>query len=1101
MEYFKRLTAALIEKPHEMQEEIEIIGDKEREEIIRISNGIQEVIEDNTIHRLFEQKAEQLKNKTALSFKGQELTYEDLNKRSNRLAGRLREMGVGPTTVVGLIVERSFEMVIGIVGILKAGGAYLPIDSDYPGVRKKYMLRDSNVPLVLTNCKMESLRDCVPEKVEVLTMGKEDTYSREEENPAHNTTGSNLVYLIYTSGSTGKPKGIMMEHLSLVNLIHYQFNYTNIPFNRVLQFITISFDVSFQEIFSTLLAGGTLYLVDKETRDNIPELFEFIKENEIETLFLPASFLKFVMNEKEYIERMPKEVRHIVTAGEQVIVSDRFRNYLKENHVWLHNHYGPAETHVVTTLTLDPNGEIPELPTIGKPVSNTGLYILDKRKSLLPIGVTGEIFIGGIQVSRGYRNREELTAERFLNNPFAPGEQMYKTGDLGRWLIDGNIEFLGRIDFQVKIRGFRVEPGEVESQLLTHNEITEAVVILREENRGNNRYLCGYFVSSRNISTSELREYLLKKLPDYMIPSYFVQVEKIPITPNGKIDRKSLPAPEIKIGEGYVAPRNKMEETLVEIWSEILGLEKDLLSIDSNFFELGGHSLKAISMANEIHKTFGVKITIQKLFRYSSIARVADLIKSSNITGFEEIEKQPEQPYYEMSYAQKRLWVIDKRNPGNTSFNMPARMALYEAVDEKIVRKALEQLVERHESLRTSFKEIDKSPVQVVKPFNDVEFNYEFVDLSKWDEVEQKSKCNQLIMEESAYVFNLETAPLFKAKLIKCKEEEYYLLINMHHIISDGESIEILKEEFITIYDAGKKGIDSELEPLKVQYKDYAAWHNRLLANEEKMRKANEFWKSKLSGNLPVLNLPYDFSHSSDSNESAGYRWVIPENLTNRLRTMALEQRASLFMVLLAGFNLLLSNITGQKDIIIAIPAAARQHEGLKNIIGMFVNTVILRNYISGDDIFGDFFKRFQDSTFKVLEYQDISLELICGQLKIKYPEVFVFFNMVNIGTTHRENLANLESYHLETVQEAKFDIVCYLTEYNNGIEINCHYFKDRFKALSIEKLMTLYAKVLDNISAEPGKKIGEYTLTGKKRTLKRKSPAMAGTVKHTKME
>jgi tyrocidine synthetase-3 len=1086
--YFKNIIKSIIENPGIRIADIEIMDKEEKERILEISNGIQTPIDLNeTIHGMFEKTVLENVDNTALVFRDGRITYNELNRRANRLAYWLRIKGVASDKIVGLMVERSFELVVGILAIMKAGGAYLPIDSEYPGARKKMMLEDSGVQLLLTNCTRENLTAYCPESIHILDLMNKHLYEGNHGNPGLAYRDSDLVYVIYTSGSTGQPKGVMLEHKNLVNLLGFQYNYTDIDCDKILQFATISFDASFHEIFSALLSGGVLHLIDKETRADLPGLLGFIDRNRIKTLFLPMSLLRLISSEDEYIRLLPSCIRHIQTAGEQVVINNRFKDYLKRNHIYLHNHYGPTETHVVTTLTLDPAGEVPERPSIGKPILNTNIYILGKRNYLQPVGVTGELVIGGIQVGRGYIGKPELTSEKFITSPFSKQERLYRSGDLARWLPDGNIEFLGRIDHQVKIRGFRVELGEIESQLSTHNEIKETVVILREENQGNNRYLCGYFVANRNISTSELREYLLKKLPDYMIPSYFVQVEKIPITPNGKIDKRALPAPEMIIGEGYAAPRNKMEEKLVEIWSEILGIEKDLISIDSNFFELGGHSLKAIGMANKIHKIFGVKVTIQNLFRYSSIARVADLIKSSNITGFEDIARQPEQPFYEMSYSQKRLWFINKRYPGNTSFNMPARMTLYEPVDEKIVREVLEQLMQRHESLRTSFKEIDREPVQVVETFNGTRLNYEFIDLSLEDEVERKSRCDQLLMEEYSCIFNLEDAPLFKAKLIKCKEEEYELLINMHHIISDGWSVEILKEEFNTLFNAYQKGATCKLETLRIQYRDYAVWHNRLLASEEKVEKAEKFWKNYLSGTLPGLDLPYDFSPGLGTirdKKSSAYCFTIDESTTQALRSFSGEQKVSIFMVLLASFNILLSQVTGQEEILLAVPAAAREHWELKNIIGMFVNTLILRTRVNMDIPFCDFFRAVQADFFNVLEYQGYPLELVFSRLKMKYPPISVFFNMVNFDIGHKEKLTGLNTSHIEEVQESKFDIHCYLTEYKNVIQVSCHYFKDLFMFESIERMMRLFSRILENISRDPAKRVKDCCLSGKKKNI-----------------
>jgi acyl carrier protein len=583
-----------------------------------------------------------------------------------------------------------------------------------------------------------------------------------------------------------------------------------------------------------------------------------------------------------------------------------------------------------------------------------------------------------------------------------------------------------------------------------------------------------------------------------MIPSYFVQMDKIPLSQSGKIDKKALPEPELKNNENYVAPRNEIEKKLVELWSEVLAKDTLLspqlqtsIGIDDNFFQLGGHSLKAINIINKIQKSFGVTIELQTIFQHPTIAGISRIIRNSKVTGFEDIEKQPEKEYYDLSYSQKRLWYISKTEPDSPLFNMSGIVKLDETINEQVIRIVLGQLAARHESLRTCFKEKDKEPRQVIEPVDRLKINLEIMDISELSGPDKEKRRKEILMAESLYIFNLEQLPLFRVKLIKYAADEYNLVFNMHHIISDGWSIEILKQEFRQLVDAYKKGIEAPLEflePLGIQYKDYAVWQNRLLADEKQVGKAQEFWREQLSGGLPKLNLPYDFStnYSADDKESAGYRWVIPGDLSGRLKLIAESRQASLFMLLLAGFNILMAQVSGQEKIIIAIPAAARQHEYLKNIIGLFLNTLILSSRVVGSEPFQVFFNRLQNNIFKVLEYQGIPLESICGQLKIKYPEVSVLFNMINTGTTEQQNLDNLASYHIEKIQDAKFEIVCYLTEYKNGIEINCHYYKNRFNPNIIEKLMERYLEILAHISDNPSRNIREYFFSGKQKKLKR---------------
>lgn len=623
-------------------DKLELAIEAEKKQLLEDFNSLKEETPSHkTIHQMFEEQVEKTPDNTAVKSYckwsrqpiKEPLTYTRLNEEANKLAHLLRKKGVSRDSVVGLMGERSTEIVIATIAILKAGGAFLPVDAEFPENRKKYMLENGGISILVTNFVKEDVAAFVPPSVEILDIGDKDLYSGEPKtNPEPINSDSDLVYVLHTSGSTGKPKGVMLEHRNVVNLMRYQFMHTNIDNSRILQFSAISVDVYFHELFSALLSGGSVYLIDKETRTNIPELFDIVRENEIKTMFLPMSFLKLLFSEEEYVEQIPSCVAHIQTAGERVVVSRRFRRYLKENNVYLHNHYGPAETHVVTALTMDPGKDIPELPSIGVPILNTPIYIVDKLDRPLPIGVPGELLIGGIQVGRGYIGREDLTAERFVDNPFKPGEKLYRSGDLARWLPDGNIDFLGRIDMQVKIRGFRIEPGEVESLLLNHPKIKEAIVYIGE-NEKKEKFLCAYFVSPETLSPVQLRDYLSKEIPGYMIPDYFIQLDEMPLLPNRKIDYKALPDPRETAGSGksYEPPADENEKKIIEIWADVLDLDKNNISRDDDFFQLGGNSLNILKVLSRVNKAFENNIDMSVLFLYPKAKDLAANIHQEGI--------------------------------------------------------------------------------------------------------------------------------------------------------------------------------------------------------------------------------------------------------------------------------------------------------------------------------------------------------------------------------------------------------------------------------------------------------------------------------------
>jgi acyl carrier protein len=633
--------------------------------------------------------------------------------------------------------------------------------------------------------------------------------------------------------------------------------------------------------------------------------------------------------------------------------------------------------------------------------------------------------------------------------------------------------------------------GEIEKRLLTHKKIKQAAVIVLEKGENSaDRYLCAYLVADNDIYTEEVKKYLSRELPDYMIPPYFVILDRLPINPNGKIDRRALPEPETTdLHRPYMPPGNEIEKKLIEIWQQLLKIER--IGIYDDFFAIGGHSLKVLNLVNAIQKEFKVKINFQDIFLYPTVAELYDLIRQNDRIDPGAIENQSLKEYDDLSYAQKRLWMLYQLDPENPAFNLPTRITLYHHVEEIVVRKVLEKLVKRHESFRTYFKPLKGGVVQIIQP--QIPVNLEIFDLTHLEKGPREQRRARLYREESFNAFQLEKPPLFRVKLIKCKEKEFDILLTMHHIITDGWSMEILEHEFLLLYESYKEGAVCEPGPLKIRYIDYVYWHEHLLADKNKIAAAKEFWEKQLQGNCPVLDLPYDFPRKNMTRkESAAYRIVTPAETAAEIKKIARNRNASLFMVLLAAFNLLLHRVTGQDDILLAIPAAARQHEDLKSLVGFFVNTLILRNQIIPEETFNDFLSRVQNHTLQALEYQSFPLELLCSQCKLRYPEITVFFNMPLYRYTQQEDMKDDRVGHVTAVQDAKFDLVCYLGEQNNALTIETHYYKGLFKSITIEKIMHLYRVILEDITRNPEKQVGEYqySLTRRKRKLTFSSPA-----------
>ncbi|CAH1202644.1 Tyrocidine synthase 2 [Paenibacillus plantiphilus] len=1022
-----------------------------------------------TVHALFEEQAERTPAAQAVMFGSRSMTYSELNADANRLAHLLQRQGIGPGRTVGIMAARSLEFVAAVLAVLKAGGAFVPIDPELPTDRIVYMLDNSEAGLLLAapECgeaaadAVERLQSCC----ELLPLQRE-RYEEESSANLPPLAGANdLLYVIYTSGTTGQPKGVMLEHRNMVNLLAYVHGSTTVPYNEsVLQYTTISFDVCYQEIFSTLLAGGTLHLIDNETKRSVEKLTSLIRQQSISVLFLPVSFLKFVFNEADYVALFPSCVKHIITAGEQLVVPDLLRSYLHRQSVSLHNHYGPSETHVVTALTMGPQDEIAELPHIGRPIANTGIYILNSGLQLQPVGIVGELYIAGHNVGRGYIGNDSLTEEKFIASPFGSGERMYRTGDLGRWLPDGGIQLLGRIDHQVKIRGHRIELGEIESRLLNHGAVTEAAVIPYEDGKGG-KYLCAYYAAAEWLTAPELRKYLLSTLPDYMVPSYFLQMPELPLTPNGKTDRRALPEPDVSLlaGESYVAPTNELEQTLAGIWEEVLGAAR--IGITDNFFTLGGHSLKAMTLVSRIGKQCGADVPLKVLFHEPTIQAVARYLSRNDgqEAKHEGIPQAERLDSYPLSSAQKRMFVLSQLGGTHTGYNIPGIFLLEGELQISRVDLAMSKLVERHESFRTSFHLADDGePVQRVH--DRVAFSMKVTDASGLPEqdIEPEAMAERFIRP-----FQLDTAPLFRVELIKLAVNRHLLLFDMHHIIADGVSLSIIMDEFITLY----RG--EALTELKVQYKDFALWQKGRMASE-KLRESEAYWLEQLSGELPLLDMPTDYARPplrSFAGEHLSMT-VAPE-LAKGLQELAAREGATLYMVLLTAYYGLLYKYTGQTDIVIGTPVAGRTHADLESMIGMFVNTVALRGKPEGGKTFRGLLAEVKRGMLQAFEHQDYPFEELPERLNAardtsRNPLFDVLFMVQNMSGSG-EDPHGLQVTPCEFENKvSKFDLTLMAEPSDEGLTLGVEYCTALFKRDTIERFLRYYAELLRTIAAQP---------------------------------
>ena len=1074
IEYFIGIAKKVIRGADQKLSEIEFITEGEKHQILYdLNNTKTGYPRDKTIHELFDEQVGKTPDNIAIVLNNENVSYRDLNLRANQWAKFLREKGARPDTLIGIMNERSVEIITGLIAIIKSGGAYLPIDKKYPEFRIKRTLIDNKVNLILfkdTNCNfLEAI-------CETIKLDRFD-YNADSNDPdiiENLNKPSDLVYVILTSGTTGYPNGVMIEHYNVVNLAFTQRLVFNIePSDRILQFSSLSFDASVEQIWITFLSGAGLVLVKEEVLLDKKAFEEYVIERSVTHIHAVPSYL----NEMKVKNR--RELKRMVSGGDICTVG-LARRWSKG--IDFYNEYGPTET-TVTSIEKMVNevGEDQPFISIGRPIGNTIIYILSKYMKVIPMGVVGELYIGGDGVSRGYLNNPELTRSRFLDHPIVAGCKMYKSGDLSRWLPNGDIEFLGRIDNQVKIRGFRIELGEIENQLLGIELIKEAVVIDKEIK--GDKYLCAYITSDKEIKDAELREKLSNKLPDYMIPSYFIRIDQIPLTPNGKVDRRSLPEPEIKVGGSYLAPRNETDERLVAIWSEALGIDSEKISIDANFFELGGHSLKAVNIVSKIHKAFDVKVPLIEVFKTPKIRDLSEYILSCGKDRYVSIELVEKKEYFGLSSAQKRLYILQQMEVSNTSYNLPAVIELGDDVDLEKLEKSFNGIISRHESLRTSFEIVNNEPVQKIN--RDVDFKIENYHL-KSDVMDNEfiTRGISTVMEKFVRPFDLGKAPLLRVGIINSESSNSILLFDLHHIITDGTSQGVLEREFYSLYSGG------ELPLLRLQYKDFAEWQNHNI-HQGLLKGQEEYWVNLFSDELPVLNLPSDFSRPLiQSFEGAVVSFVLNADETKGIKATARDNDVTLFMVMLSIFNVLLSKLSGsnQEDIIVGTPIAGRRHADLENIIGMFVNTLALRNSPRGDKSFKEFLDEVKQRTLEAYENQEYQFEDLVEEISVKRdagrnPIFDVLLNVLNQdeydsrGDISVDIDIDIESGYKHVNSQSKFDMTLSVVDYGDHIGLSLNYCKKLFNARTIERFIGYFRGIAEQVIKGADQKLSDIEL------------------------
>ncbi|SHJ91509.1 amino acid adenylation domain-containing protein, partial [Clostridium cavendishii DSM 21758] len=1045
--HFKQLIYKVIANPKSLIGDINIITDEEKDLILnKFNNTIVDYGKEKTIIDLFEEQAEKTPDSIAVVFADEKITYKELNERANSLARILRNKGVGSEDIVGIMVDRSIEMIVGMVSILKAGGAYLPIDLSYPNERVEFILQNSGCETILTQ---KNIFEDIDFKGNVIYLDEDSLYKENSSNLTNITKADNLIYIIYTSGTTGNPKGVMFKNNSLANLINFEINHTNIDLKtRVLQFANLCFDVASQEILSTLLAGGELYLIKDEIRKDVVMLLDFIIDNQIKTLFLPTAYFKLLQSEKKYLECIVKNVNNIVVAGEQLTLSEGLKELIKSSNINIHNHYGPSETHVVTTSTINSASDIKSIPDIGKPIINNKVYIVDKKMNLVPINVQGELCVSGINVARGYLNNDKLSKEKFIDNPYEPGEKMYRTGDLAKWLPNGNIEYLGRIDEQIKIRGFRIELGEITNVLLKNSQIKDVAVITRKDKNGEIA-IHAYIVSDVIIDCKKIKKELRKELPEYMVPAYIMQIGSLPLNRNGKLDKRALPDIMQNDNAEYIAPRNEIEATISNIFEEVTG--RDKVSINADFFEIGGHSLRATKVANRIESETGMRVPIKVIFSARTVEAIAEYIEKSADNNFEFISKAEAKEYYKMSSAQKRMYLIWQMDKESIVYNMPFCYKLNGNFKLDSIKNVLQTIINRHEILRTCFLMKDGELVQ--KVLNRIEADYSY---------EESNQDLNEILSSFPKPFVLDEGKLIRIKVVK-NFKDYYILIDMHHIVSDAMSMAIFINEFSKLYNGYK------LEDLKLQYKDYSEWISKRDLNSQK-----SYWLSQFDDEIPILDFPYDYKRPIEqSHEGSMVNLNFSKDIKDGVKKLCKVTGSTEYMVLLSAFMVLLNKYTRQEDIIVGTPISGRTNKDMESMMGMFINILAMRGKPEGSKSFINFVYEVKNTCLKAYENQEYPVEELIEAIEVKrdLSRNPLFDIMFSLENNEKFNLlmndVSIEEIYGEN-RISKFDFSIMMRSNEEGYSIGAEYCTALFKKETINRILVHFKEVICKIINNP---------------------------------
>ncbi|HEU5383704.1 MAG TPA: amino acid adenylation domain-containing protein [Ktedonobacteraceae bacterium] len=1063
---------------------------------------------DYGIHQLFEAQVERTPDAPAVEFTDQRLSYRQLNDRANQVAYLLRAHGIGPEMCVGLCMERSLEQMVGLLGILKAGAAYLPLDPLYPSQRLHFMLTDAQAPLLLTQDHLQNrLSALLPPQLQVICQEQvEYTLSTYPVgNLEHSTCSDQLAYMIYTSGTTGQPKGVLISQRSLVShcqVIAEQYGLT--ASDRVLHFASLSFDVAAEELFPTWISGATVVL--RPTHLSLADFHHLLEQQRLTLVNLPATYWhEWVKELVQSRDTLPSTLRRVIVGSEKVHAEAfaLWQQCVGAKPVW-NNAYGPTEATITATIyepqtNYTPQGEL-AVP-IGQPLSNTEVCLLDARLQPVLAGQTGELYIGGSRLARGYLHHPDLTAQYFVPHPFStqPGARLYKTGDLARWLPGGALDFLGRVDQQVKLHGYRIELGEIEATLRQHPGVQDALILLKSRSHESAQAdLLAYIIPAEAPAPTaqELLGYLKERLPDYMLPSACIFLEAFPLAPNGKVDRQALPAPDrAKFGltTPFVAPRTPLEELITGIWARALGVEH--VGIHDNFFSLGGNSLAALRAIAQIRASCQIELPLSYLFERPTVSDLSEIIETGNAEqSGQHIDSIPrvarDQPL-PLSFSQERIWFIQHLYPEILSYNTQTIHRLRGSLDVTALERSINEIARRHEILRTTFPDVQGQPVQLIHAFQPT--HLPLIDLQHISASAREQKVQQLVTEEFARPFAITKLPLIRWTLLRLHSQEHILILVEHHLVHDGWSANVLLSELLAHYQAFSAGQPSPLPESSIQFADFASWQRQWLQGDV-LETQLHYWTRQLAGIPPEIALPYDRQRAEAQHfRGASPRALLSEEFSEELRAFSRQEGVTLFMTMLAAFAALLARYSGQEDLCIGTGVANRRWHESEGLLGMIINNVVLRADLTRDPTFRQLLKRIRQTTLEAYTYQDLPFDQVVKAVQPvrdlnKNPLFQVMFNfhdplmpeleLPNLSVELEEGLSNgFAKFDLDVLVIPRVEQYLGRESKEKNILLVWEYNADLFDEATMLRMLGHYQQVLRAVVDRPERRLSQLPL------------------------